>query len=79
MYRTAQLVVSGLDHANPMTMMMRMPVYFQALAESASLSLEASYLFAQTEHRARQLETSAEVGQTIGQILDLRCLAATGG
>ena len=47
---------------------------FQAFAESASLSLEASYLFAQTEHRARQLETSAEVGQTIGQILDLDIL-----
>ena len=47
---------------------------FQAYAESASLSLEASYLFAQTEHRARQLETSAEVGQTIGQILDLDVL-----
>jgi len=47
---------------------------FQAYAESASLSLEASYLFAQTEHRARQLETSAEVGQTIGQILDLNIL-----
>lgn len=47
---------------------------FQAYAESASLSLEASYLFAQTEHRARQLETSAEVGQTIGQILDLDIL-----
>jgi GAF domain-containing protein/DNA-binding response OmpR family regulator len=44
---------------------------FQAYAESASLSLEASYLFTQTEHRAGQLETSAEVGQTIGQILDL--------
>jgi GAF domain-containing protein/CheY-like chemotaxis protein len=47
---------------------------FQAYAESASLSLEASYLFTQTEHRARQLETSAEVGQTIGQILDLDIL-----
>jgi len=47
---------------------------FQSYAESASLSLEASYLFAQTEHRARQLETSAEVGQTIGQILDLDVL-----
>lgn len=47
---------------------------FQAFAESASLSLEASYLFAQTEHRARQLETSAQVGQSIGQILDLNVL-----
>lgn len=47
---------------------------FQAFAESASLSLEASYLFAQTEHRARQLETSAEVGQSVGQILDLNIL-----
>lgn len=47
---------------------------FQAFAESASLSLEASYLFTQTEHRARQLETSAQVGQTVGQILDLNVL-----
>jgi len=47
---------------------------YQSFAESASLSLEASYLFGQTEHRARQLETSAEVGQQIGQLLDLDIL-----
>jgi len=47
---------------------------YQSFAESASLSLEASYLFAQTEHRARQLETSAEVGQSIGQLLELDVL-----
>ncbi len=47
---------------------------YQSFAESASLSLEASYLFAQTEHRARQLETSAEVGQSIGQLLELDIL-----
>ena len=47
---------------------------FQAFAESSSLSLEASYLLTQTEHRARQLETSAEVGQSVGQLLDLNIL-----
>lgn len=47
---------------------------YQSFAESASLSLEASYLFAQTEHRAQQLETSAQVGQSIGQLLELDVL-----
>lgn len=47
---------------------------FQSFAESASLSLEASYLLEQTEHRARQLETSSQVGQSVSQILDLNVL-----
>jgi PAS domain S-box-containing protein len=44
---------------------------FQAFAEQASLSLEASYLLQQTERRARQLETSAQVSQNAAQILDI--------
>ncbi len=44
---------------------------FQAFSEQASLSLEAAYLLQQTEHRARQLETSAAVGRRAGEILDL--------
>ncbi|MFW5691742.1 MAG: GAF domain-containing protein, partial [Chloroflexota bacterium] len=44
---------------------------FQAFAEQASLSLEAAYLLSQTERRARQLQTSAEVSQSASQILDL--------
>lgn len=44
---------------------------FQAFSEQASLSLEAAYLLQQTEHRARQLETSAVVGRRAGEILDL--------
>jgi len=44
---------------------------FQAFAEQASLSLEAAYLLQQTERRARQLQTSAEVSQSASQILDL--------
>ena len=47
---------------------------YQAFAEQASLSMEAAYLLQQTERRARQLETSAEVSQTAGQILDLEVL-----
>ncbi|GAB1420458.1 hypothetical protein MASR2M15_05560 [Anaerolineales bacterium] len=45
---------------------------YQALAEQASVALEATRLFVQTERRAQQLELSAIVGQTIGQILDLQ-------
>jgi GAF domain-containing protein/DNA-binding response OmpR family regulator len=44
---------------------------YQAFAEQASLSMEASYLLEQTERRARQLETSAQVSQSAAQILDL--------
>ncbi|MEQ8672572.1 MAG: GAF domain-containing protein [Aggregatilineales bacterium] len=44
---------------------------YQAFAEQASLSMEASYLLEQTERRARQLQTSAEVSQSAGNILDL--------
>jgi signal transduction histidine kinase/DNA-binding response OmpR family regulator len=47
---------------------------YQALAEQASLALEAGHLLEQTERRARQLETSSRVSQTIGQILDLDVL-----
>jgi signal transduction histidine kinase/DNA-binding response OmpR family regulator len=47
---------------------------YQSFAESASLSMEASYLLQQTERRARQLEASAQVSQTAGQILDLEVL-----
>lgn len=44
---------------------------YQAFAEQASLSMEASYLLEQTERRARQLETSAQVSQNAAQILNL--------
>jgi GAF domain-containing protein/DNA-binding response OmpR family regulator len=47
---------------------------FRAFAEQASLSMEASYLLQQTERRARQLETSAQVSRNAGQILDLEVL-----
>jgi GAF domain-containing protein/CheY-like chemotaxis protein len=47
---------------------------YRAFAEQASLSMEAAYLLQQTERRARQLATSAQVGQTAGQILDLNVL-----
>jgi len=47
---------------------------YQAFAEQASLSMEAAFLLAQTERRARQLETSASVSQSAGQILDLEIL-----
>lgn len=44
---------------------------YQSFSEQASLSMEATYLLAQTERRARQLQTSAEVSQSVGSILDL--------
>jgi GAF domain-containing protein/DNA-binding response OmpR family regulator len=44
---------------------------YQAFAEQASLSMEASYLLEQTERRARQLETSAQVSRNAAQILNL--------
>lgn len=47
---------------------------YQAFAEQASLSLEAAFLFQQTERRARQLETSSEVSRTASTILDLQVL-----
>lgn len=47
---------------------------YQSFAEQASLSMEAAYLLQQTERRARQLQTSAEVSQSAGKILDLRVL-----
>lgn len=47
---------------------------YQAFAEQTSLSLEAKRLLEQTEQRARQLETSAVISQSVGQILDLDVL-----
>ncbi|MCA9913056.1 MAG: GAF domain-containing protein, partial [Anaerolineae bacterium] len=47
---------------------------FQAFAEQSSRALQASYLLEQTERRARQLETSAIIGQSVGQLLDLDIL-----
>ena len=47
---------------------------FQSFAEQTSLSLEAKRLLEQTEQRARQLQTSAVISQSVGQILDLDVL-----
>lgn len=47
---------------------------YQAFAEQTSLSLEASRLLEQTNRRASQLETSAQISQRVGQILDLDIL-----
>ncbi|HVU09639.1 MAG TPA: GAF domain-containing protein [Phototrophicaceae bacterium] len=47
---------------------------YRSLAEQASLRLEAARLLAQTERRARQLTTSAEVSQIASSILDLNDL-----
>lgn len=44
---------------------------YQAFAEQASLSLEAGRLLRQTERRATQLETTTQIAQRVGQILDL--------
>lgn len=47
---------------------------FQTFAEQTSLSLEAQRLLEQTEERARQLQTSAAISQSVSQILDLDIL-----
>ena len=47
---------------------------YRSLAEQASLRLEAARLLTQTERRARQLTTSAEVSQIASSILDLNYL-----
>jgi GAF domain-containing protein/CheY-like chemotaxis protein/anti-sigma regulatory factor (Ser/Thr protein kinase) len=47
---------------------------FQRFGEQTSLSLETNYLLEQTERRARQLETSAQISQRVGTILDLDVL-----
>ncbi len=44
---------------------------YQSFAEQASLKLDAARLLAQTERRARQLATSAEVSRYASTILDL--------
>jgi len=45
---------------------------FQSFGEQASLSLDASRLLEQTNRRAQQLQTSAEVSNAASQILDLK-------
>ncbi len=47
---------------------------YQAFAEQAALSMEATRLLRQTERRARQLATSAQVSQIASSILDLESL-----
>jgi GAF domain-containing protein/CheY-like chemotaxis protein len=47
---------------------------YQAFAEQTSLSLEASRLLDQTNRRASQLATSAQISQRVGQLLDLDIL-----
>lgn len=47
---------------------------YQSFSEQSSLSLQASQLLEQAERRARQMETSSVISQTVGQILDLDVL-----
>lgn len=47
---------------------------FQAFAEQTSLSLEAARLLAQAERRAGQLQTTTEISERVGSILDLDVL-----
>lgn len=47
---------------------------YQSFAEQASLSMQADYLLLQTERRARQLKTLADVNQNVAQLLDLEQL-----
>ncbi len=47
---------------------------FQSFGEQASLSLDSALLLEQTNRRAQQLETSAQVSNAAGQILELSSL-----
>ncbi len=47
---------------------------YQSFGEQASIAMQAHYLLLQTERRARQLETTAEISQAVGKILDLEKL-----
>ncbi len=47
---------------------------YRAFAEQTSITMEASRLLEQTERRARQMETSAEVSQIVSSILELDTL-----
>ena len=47
---------------------------YRSFAEQTSITMEASRLLEQTERRARQLATSAEVGQIFSSILELDAL-----
>ncbi|MBN1965129.1 MAG: GAF domain-containing protein, partial [Anaerolineae bacterium] len=44
---------------------------FLSVAEVASISLQSSNLLAQTQRRARQLQTSAEISRAVTSILDM--------
>ncbi|TVR23609.1 MAG: GAF domain-containing protein [Anaerolineaceae bacterium] len=47
---------------------------YQSFGEQASLSMQADYLLLQTERRARQLKTLADVNQNVAQLIDLEQL-----
>jgi GAF domain-containing protein/DNA-binding response OmpR family regulator len=47
---------------------------FQSMGEQTSLTLEATRLLEQTEKRATQLQTTAQISERVGQILDLEVL-----
>jgi GAF domain-containing protein len=47
---------------------------YQSFGEQASIAMQARYLLEQTERRARQMETTAEVSSAAGKILDLEKL-----
>ena len=63
-----------MGFSRPMHFTERDQRIFRAFAEQASLTLEASRLLDQTEHRARQLATSAQVSQFASSVLDLDTL-----
>ncbi|MFZ4826407.1 MAG: GAF domain-containing protein [Phototrophicaceae bacterium] len=72
MYTTTRAIGSIWISSNePYTFTEREQRIYQAFVEQVSLSMEASFLIEQTEKRARQLETSAQVSQRVSSVLDL--------
>ncbi|MBC8100628.1 MAG: GAF domain-containing protein, partial [Armatimonadetes bacterium] len=63
-----------VSSTQPHTFTTREMRIYQSFGEQASLSMQAAYLLSQTERRARQLQTSAEIASSAGNILDLQTL-----
>ncbi|MBZ0293671.1 MAG: GAF domain-containing protein, partial [Anaerolineae bacterium] len=65
---------SSADADEVLTFTARDQRVYSSFAEQVSLTMQAAQLLEQTERRARQLSTSAEVSQIVSSILDLDVL-----
>lgn len=72
--RVSGSVWLGTDVETSLTFTPRDLRVYGSFAEQVSLTMQAAQLLEQTERRARQLSTSAEVSQIVSSILDLDIL-----